>query len=72
VLFDQIEKLEVFYILKDYPEKLRKIMYYDEETGKTLVFLPNNIDLPAHEIALLYKYVGKLSCFQMDKTASED
>jgi len=29
VLFDQIGRLEGFYALKDYPEKLRKIKYYD-------------------------------------------
>jgi hypothetical protein len=63
VLSDQIGRLEGFYTLKDYPEKLRKIKYYDEETGKTLVFLTNNIDLPAHEIALLYKYRWKVELF---------
>lgn len=63
MLYDQIGRLEGFYVLKDYPEKLRKIKYYDEETGKTLVFLTNNIDLPAHEIALLYKYRWKVELF---------
>ena len=41
--------------MNDYPEKLRRIKYHDEETGKTLVFLTNNTDLKAEKIALLYK-----------------
>jgi hypothetical protein len=63
VLYDQIGKLEIFYSLKDYPEKLRLIKYHDEETGKTLVFLNNNFDLKAEEIALLYKYRWKIELF---------
>jgi len=63
VLYDKIGRLEGFYVLKDYPEKLRKIKYYNEETCETLVFLTNKIDLPAHEIALLYKYRWKVELF---------
>jgi IS4 transposase len=63
VLYDKIGRLEGFYVLKDYPEKLRKIKYYNEETCKTLVFLKNKIDLPAHEIALIYKYRWKVELF---------
>lgn len=63
VLSDQVGKLEGYYSLKDYPEKLRRIKYHDEETEKTLVFLTNNIDLKAEEIALLYKYRWKVELF---------
>ena len=56
VLLDQIGKLTGFYVSKKYPEKLRRIKFYDEETGKELEFLTNNFDLTAEEIALLYKY----------------
>jgi IS4 transposase len=63
VLYDKIGRLEGFYVLKDYPEKLRKIKYYNEETCETLVFLTNKIDLPAHEIALIYKYRWKVELF---------
>ena len=52
VRYDQIGKLEGFYQLKDYPKKLRRIKYYDEETDKTFVFLTNNFDLTATGIAL--------------------
>ena len=40
---------------KGYPQKLRRIKYLDAETGREFVFLTNNTDLDALEIALLYK-----------------
>jgi len=52
---DQTIKLTGFYTSEDYPEKLRRIKYYDAERSKTLVFLTNNFELSALEIALLYK-----------------
>lgn len=63
VLSDHIGKLEGFCSLQYYPNKLRKIKYYDEETDRTFVFLTNNFDLKAHEIALLYKYRWKVELF---------
>ena len=38
-----------------YPEKLRRIKYYDSETNIEFVFLTNNPELSAFEIAILYK-----------------
>lgn len=52
---DQIGKLEGFYQQKDYPGKLRRIKYHDVELGRIFVFITNNMDLTAVEIALLYK-----------------
>jgi hypothetical protein len=52
---DQTIKLTGFYTSKDYPEKLRRIKFYDAERNKTLIFLTNNFELSAMEIALLYK-----------------
>ena len=52
---DQIGKFTIFYTLKEYPEKLRRIKYYDPESDRTFVFLTNNMELPAKQIALLYK-----------------
>jgi IS4 transposase len=63
VLSDQIGKLEGFYSVQYYPDKLRKIKYYDEETERTFEFITNNFDLKAHEIALLYKYRWKVELF---------
>ncbi len=63
VLLDQIGKLTGFYVSKDYPEKLRRIKFYDEETNNNLMFLSNNFDLSAEEIAQLYKYRWKVELF---------
>lgn len=60
---DQIIKFLHFYAVKDYPEKIRRIKYYDKETKLTFVFLTNNMDLPALEIALLYKYRWQVELF---------
>ena len=51
---DQIVVLENFYVKKDYPSKLRRIRYYDGE-NKHLVFLTNNLVLPARTIADIYR-----------------
>lgn len=63
VLLDQIGKLTGFYVLKDYPEKLRHIKFYDEETDNDLEFLSNSFDISAEEIAQLYKYRWKVELF---------
>jgi len=63
VLLDQIGKLTGFYVSKKYPEKLRRIKFYDEETDNDLEFLSNSFDLTAEEIAQLYKYRWKVELF---------
>jgi len=55
VMVDQTIRLVNFYAAKEYPEKLRRIKFYDAETGKQFIFLTNNFDLTALQIALLYK-----------------
>ena len=55
VLNDQIGMLVVYKSRTEYPEKLRRIKYYDSEHDLNLVFLTNNMDLSASDIALLYK-----------------
>ena len=63
VKYDQIGKLETFYPRKDYPDKLRRIRYYDDESNKELVFLTNNTSLEATEIATLYKKRWEVELF---------
>jgi hypothetical protein len=62
-IFDQIGNLTGFYIAKDYPEKLRKIKYYDKEFDRNFIFLTNNFELPAYQIALLYKQRWQVELF---------
>ena len=60
---DQIIMVTGFYTLMDYPEKLRRIRYYDVETKKRFVFLTNNFTLPAIVIAKLYKCRWQVELF---------
>lgn len=60
---DQIGRLTGFYVSKEYPDKIRRIKFYDEETRRTFVFLTNNMELSALEIALLYKYRWQVELF---------
>ena len=55
ILYDQTIVLNSEKGRKDYPEKLRRIKFRDAVTKKTLVFLTNNMTLPALTIAVLYK-----------------
>ena len=55
ILCDQTIELTRESSLKKYPKRLRRIRYYDKETGNTLVFITNNFKLSALTIAALYK-----------------
>lgn len=41
---------------KRYPERLRRIKFYDEEYDRTVVFLTNNFSVKAQTVAQLYKH----------------
>ena len=60
---DQSVFLSHFYGAKNYPDKLRRIKYYDEKTDKTFVFLTNNFSLPALTIAELYRCRWQVELF---------
>jgi hypothetical protein len=63
VLCDQTIMLNGYYAAKDYPEKMRRIKFYDEVTGKRLIILTNNFQLTANPIAQLYKHRWKIELF---------
>jgi hypothetical protein len=48
---------------KYYPDKLRRIKYYDADRDKLLVFLTNNFSLPAFTVTLLYKSRWQIELF---------
>lgn len=48
---------------RNYPGKLRRVKYYDADTGKTLVLLTNNFTLPALTVAELYRYRWQVELF---------
>lgn len=60
---DQTIILKHFYSHKDYPEKLRRIKYYDQETNTAYVYLTNNFAIPAKIIADLYKNRWQIELF---------
>lgn len=63
VMCDQEISLNNFYALKEYPENLRRIKFYDKENDRTFVFLTNNWELKATDIAQLYKHRWKIELF---------
>lgn len=60
---DQIGKLSGFYTCQEYPEKLRRVKYYDKDSNRTFVFLTNNMKVTAEEVALLYKKRWQVELF---------
>ena len=63
ILADQLITVQGFYASQDYPEKIRRIKFYDEENDRVFVFLTNNFELDASEIAKLYKHRWKIELF---------
>jgi len=63
LICDQTIKLTVPATAKKYPDKLRRVKYRDPDTGKILVFLTNNFELPAKIIADLYKQRWQVELF---------
>lgn len=60
---DQTGTLKGYYSFKGYPEKIRRIKFYDKEQKRSFVFLTNNMHLKATEIASLYKHRWKIELF---------
>lgn len=60
---DQIIVLKGYYPARDYPDKLRRIKYYDKDTDRRYIFLTNDFSLDAVTIARLYKYRWQIELF---------
>jgi IS4 transposase len=60
---DHIVWLNTSHSAAHYPDRLRRVSYKDPESGKGLVFLTNNFDLPALTIAQLYKCRWQVELF---------
>nr|HOP41044.1 IS4 family transposase [Geobacteraceae bacterium] len=63
IVCDQSVQLTGVRQAKCYPEKLRRVKYYDATTEKTLVFLTNNFVLPSLTIAELYRCRWQVELF---------
>lgn len=63
VMTDQTGFLKGFYTSKDYPESLRRVAFYDRDKNTTLIFLTNNFELTADQVAMLYKNRWQIELF---------
>jgi len=63
IKYDQIIKLTSYKSKRLYPDKLRKIKYYDKEKNKIYEFITNNFKLDALLIADLYKQRWQIELF---------
>jgi hypothetical protein len=63
LLCDQSIVFNNFYPAKFYPDKMRRIKFYDQSTKTTFVFLTNNFHLEATDVASLYKSRWEIELF---------
>ncbi|MCS3172948.1 IS4 family transposase [Bacteroides thetaiotaomicron] len=63
ILSDQLIELTGYNTAKKYPEKLRRVVYYATDLNRTFVYLTNNLEIPALQVALLYKYRWRVELF---------
>jgi hypothetical protein len=63
LIYDQSIFLAGFYPSKDYPDKLRRIKYFDSVNNRNLTFITNNFYLSAITIANLYKQRWQIELF---------
>jgi transposase len=63
IIADQTIALDGYATRKEYPVHLRRIRFKDPESEKTLVFLTNQLALPAASIGALYKSRWQVELF---------
>lgn len=63
VLLDQTIRFTREHNAGNYPTKLRRIVYYAEDLGRSFVYYTNNFYLAAKDIALLYRYRWQVELF---------
>jgi hypothetical protein len=63
ILSDQLIKLTGYASNKKYPDELRRVVFYAETLNRTFVYLTNNFEVSAQQIALLYKYRWQVELF---------
>ena len=63
VMADQIIRFTGNKTKKNYPEELRRVVFYDSNGNRTFLFYTNNLDVTAEEVALLYKFRCRCELF---------
>jgi hypothetical protein len=60
---DQIGKLTLAHARAAFPWPLRKVHYFDAETGRDLIFLTNHLEIPAVVVAGIYRLRWQIELF---------
>jgi hypothetical protein len=60
---DQVGKPKLAKARRDFPALLRKVRYFDADTRRDLVFLTNNLNIPALSVANLYRLRWRIELF---------
>lgn len=63
ILADETVIFGDYHAMNVYPEKLRRIKYFDEKNGKAYIYLTNNFELTAGQIARIYKERWQIELF---------
>ena len=63
IMADQTIRFKGHKTKKQYPNNLRRVVFYDHEGNRTFVFYTNNFDVTAEDVALLYKYRWRVELF---------
>jgi hypothetical protein len=63
VMADQKIKFTGKKTKKNYPDPIRRVVFYDKESNRTFVFYTNNFDMSAENVALGYKYRWRIELF---------
>jgi hypothetical protein len=67
VICDQTIELKGIKTSQKYPDKLRRIRYFDKETGNVLIFITNNFKISSLTVASFIPLsLGNRNIFQMD------
>ena len=63
IMADQTIRFKGHKTKKQYPNNLRRVVFYDHDGNRTFVFYTNNFDVTAEDVALLYKYRWHVELF---------
>jgi len=63
ILSDRMIRLTGQQTCKKYPVKLRRVVYYAAGLNRTFVYLTNNTEITAEQVAFLYKYRWRVELF---------
>jgi hypothetical protein len=63
IIYDQTIRFNNYRANRDYPAKMRRIKFRSDDYPDDLIFLTNNFELKASQIASLYKHRWKIELF---------